>query len=56
MIGINTVPMGLDQNVNAANPTLKRGANEHCAYGAIAQASANCSARAKVRLREVTST
>ena len=30
----NAVPTGLDSISIAGNPTLKRGANKHCAYGA----------------------
>jgi hypothetical protein len=30
----DAVPTGLDSNSIAVNPTLKRGANKHCAYGA----------------------
>ncbi len=31
---MSTVPTGLRMNSGFANPTLKRGANNHCAYGA----------------------
>lgn len=33
--GGSVVPTGLDFNCWDAYPTLKRGANEHCAYGAL---------------------
>jgi hypothetical protein len=32
---MGTVPTGLRMNFCFANPTLKRGANERCAYGAV---------------------
>ena len=32
--GFRTVPTGLRLNFGGVHPTLKRGANNHCAYGA----------------------
>jgi len=38
---MSAVPMGLRLNIWSAHPALKRGANNHCAYGAVLLAASS---------------